>query len=86
MADLREPKARVGVIGGTDVFGLFLSMFDMFHLTRAPGVWLPGGRPVFPGVPARRPEEVLAQHGFAPGPVQLLDPEHNLTLVTWQRR
>ncbi len=85
LADLHEPKARIGVIGGTDVFGLFLSLFDVFHLTRAPGVWLPGGRPVFPEVPARRPEEVLAQHGFQPGPVQLLDPAHNLTLVTWQR-
>jgi dihydrofolate reductase len=85
LADLREPKARIGVIGGTDVFGLFLSMFDVFHLTRVPGVWLPGGRPVFPQVPARRPEEVLAQHGLQPGPAQLLDPAHNLTLVTWQR-
>jgi dihydrofolate reductase len=86
LADLREPKARIGVIGGTDVFGLFLSMFDIFHLTRAPDVRLHGGRPVFPEVPARRPEEVLAQRGFQPGPVQLLDPAHNLTLVSWQRR
>jgi dihydrofolate reductase len=86
LADLPEPKARIGVIGGTDVFGLFLGMFDMFHLTRVAGVWLPGGRPVFPEVPARRPEEVLAQHGLQPGPVQLLDSAHNLTLVSWQRR
>ena len=86
IAALHEPKARIGIIGGTDVFGLFLGMFNVFHLTRAPGVWLPGGRPVFPEVPARRPEEVLAQHGFQPGPVQVLDPAHNLTLVSWQRR
>ncbi len=85
LAELREPKVRIGVIGGTDVFGLFLGMFDVFHLTRAPGVWLPGGRPVFPEVPVRRPEQVLAQRGFQPGPVQLLDPAHNLTLVSWQR-
>jgi hypothetical protein len=86
LADLREPKARIGVIGGTDAFGLFLGMFDVFHLSRAPDVWLPGGRPVFPEVPTRRPEEVLAQHGFHPGPVQVLDPTHNLTLVSWKRR
>jgi len=85
MADLCEPKARIGVIGGTDVFGLFLGIFDVFHLTRAPGVWLPGGRPVFPEVPTQRPEEVLALHGFQPGPVQLLDQVHGLTLVSWQR-
>jgi dihydrofolate reductase len=85
LADLHEPKARIGVIGGTDVFGLFLGMFHLFHLTRAPGVWLPGGRPVFPQVPAQRPEEVLAHHGFQPGQVRLLDPTHQLTLVSWQR-
>lgn len=86
LADLVEPKSRIGVIGGTDAFGLFLDMFDVFHLTRAPGVWLPGGRAVFPEVPARRPEDVLAQHGFQPDPIQLLDPAHNLTLVSWRRR
>lgn len=85
LADLHGSKARIGVIGGTDVFGLFLGMFDVFHLTRAPGVWLPGGCPVFPEVPSRRPEEVLAKHGFQPGPVQLLDPVHNLTLTSWRR-
>jgi dihydrofolate reductase len=73
------------VIGGTDVFGLFLSRFDIFHLTRAPGVFLPGGRPVFPDVPRRTPEDVLAEHGLKPGPVQILDAEHNVLLVSWRR-
>jgi dihydrofolate reductase len=42
------PDGNVGVIGGTDVFGMFLDRYDVFYLTRAPGVRLPGGRPVFP--------------------------------------
>jgi dihydrofolate reductase len=85
LAVLNEPKGRIAVIGGTDVFGQFLDLFDLFHLTRAPGVWLPGGRPVFPGVPSRCPEEVLAEHGLRPGPVQVLDPACGLTLVSWHR-
>src|SRR4051794_27378617 len=51
LAALGAPGATVGVIGGTEVFDLFLGRFDIFHLTRAPNVRLPGGRPVFSDVP-----------------------------------
>ena len=85
VAALGEPVTRVAVIGGTDVFALFLDRFDTFHLTRAPGVWLPGGRPVFPEVPRRRPEEVLADAGLRPEPLQMLDAEHEVSLATWRR-
>jgi dihydrofolate reductase len=72
----------LAVIGGTDTFGLFLDIgYTAFHLTRAARARLPGGRPVFPEVPARTPEEVLADHGLAPGPPQVLDAD--VTLVTW---
>ena len=54
----------VGVIGGTNVFGMFLDRYDVFYLSRAPGVRVPDGRPVFPNVPARTPEEVLANYGL----------------------
>ena len=77
--------AKVGVIGGPDVFALFLDRFDVFYLTRALNVRLPGGRPVFPEVPGRAPEEVLASHGLDPDPPQVLDPAHGLTLVCWRR-
>jgi hypothetical protein len=84
-AALGVPSGRLGVIGATSVFGMFLNAYDVFHLTRAPKVLLPGGRPVFPGVPARTPEEVLASHGLTSGPQQVLDAEKGLTLVSWQR-
>src|SRR5665811_1520482 len=54
MTVLGAADGSVGVIGGTDVFGLFLDRYDVFHLSRAPDVQLPGGRPVFPEVPTRR--------------------------------
>jgi hypothetical protein len=74
------------VIGGTEGFGYFLELgYDAFHLSRAAQARLPGGRPVFPGVPLRTPEELLAAHGLKPGPTRVLDASQGLTIVTWTR-
>jgi dihydrofolate reductase len=83
MAVLGAADGSVAVIGGTEVFGLFLDRYDVFYLSRAPDVVLPGGRPVFPGVPARTPEEVMADHGLKAGPRQPLDTAVGLTFVCW---
>ena len=85
LAVLGIPDASLGVIGGTDVFGMFLDRYDFFYLTRAPGVRLPGGRPVFPGVPERAPEDVLASHGLEAGPPQPLDRKNGVAVVKWHR-
>ena len=82
---LGMPDAAVAVIGGPDAFALFLDRYQVFHLSRAPGVWIPGGRPVFPEVPERTPEEILAAHDLAADPPQMLDPERGLTVVSWRR-
>jgi dihydrofolate reductase len=79
------PNAIVGVIGGTEVFGMFLDRYDVFHLSRAPNVRLPGGRPVFPGVPPATPEAVMAAHGLKPGEREVLDAAKGVTLVSWRR-
>jgi dihydrofolate reductase len=84
-AALGIPDGSLAVIGGTEVFGMFLPDYDVFHLTRAPAVRLPSGRPVFPQVPVRTPEEVLADHGLEPGPPRLLDAHSGLLVVSWQR-
>lgn len=77
----------VAVTGGTEVFGLFLAIgYDAFHLSRVGSVRLPHGRPVFPGVPAQTPEDILAHYGYVPGPVRVLDDAAAATLVTWQPR
>jgi len=69
------------------VFGMFLADpgYDAFHLSRAGRARLPGGRPVFPQVPAQTPEEVLAAHGLKPGPKRMLDAAADVTLVSWTR-
>jgi len=85
LAALGAPDGSVGVIGGTSVFAVFLDRYSAFHLSRVANVRLPGGRPVFPEVPARSPEEVLASHGRDRGERQLLDPARGLTIVSWRR-
>jgi hypothetical protein len=85
LAALAIPVASVGIIGGPEVFGMFLDRYDVFYLSQAPGVRLPGGRPVFPEVPARTPEEVLSSHGMIAGPREMLDAGKDLALVTWRR-
>jgi len=86
VAVLGVSDGSIGVIGGTDVFGIFLDRYHVFYLSRAPAVRLPGGRPVFPEVPSRTPEEVLAGHGLAPGPRQVLDAARGITVVGWRPR
>ena len=80
-------EGTVAVTGGTSVFGLFLELgFDAFHLSRSSRVQLPGGRAVFPQVPTQTPEDVLQAHGLTPGPVQVLDAQAGVSLVTWTRQ
>jgi hypothetical protein len=86
LAALGIPDATVGVIGGPEAFALFLDRYDVFYLSHAPGVRLPGGCPVFPEVPTRTPEQVLADHGLVADQPQTLDSARDLTMVSWRRR
>jgi dihydrofolate reductase len=81
------PSGQLAVIGGPDVYGLFLEIgYDAFHLSHAPRVRLPGGRPVFPEIgPDRSPDDVLASHGLKPAERRVLDADADATLVTWRR-
>lgn len=84
---LRLPGGVAAVIGGTDVFGLFLDIgYDVFYLTRANRVRLPGGRPVFPRVPAMTPEDALRAHGLRPAATRALDAQNDVVLTTWRRQ
>jgi dihydrofolate reductase len=76
----------VAVIGGPDVFSLFLPLYDSFHLSRAANATIPGGLAVFPEVgPNTTPEDMLRQRGFKPGPRRDLDAAAGISLVTWSR-
>ena len=76
----------VAIIGGTEVFSMFLPLYDGFHLSRAANAKIPGGRPVFNEVgPTATPEDVLMRHGLKPGPRRDLDAAAGVSLVTWMR-
>jgi hypothetical protein len=85
LAALAVTAGVAAVIGGPDVFDLFLDQYDVFYLTRAPDVRIPNGIPVFPGVPAAMPEDVLSAHGLTPGERVVLDAERGLIMVPWRR-
>lgn len=84
LAKLGVDDGDIAIIGGTDIFGLFLPRYDVFHLTRVPNIALPGGRPVFPDVPSQSPESLLQAAGLTPGPARVLDEERGVAVVTWR--
>ena len=57
---------HIAAPGGQGVFDLFLGIgYDVFHLARARGVTLPGGRAIFSACETgTSAEAVLAQHGL----------------------
>ncbi|WIM09769.1 dihydrofolate reductase [Enhydrobacter sp.] len=74
----------LAVVGGTDVFQLFLTIgYDAFYLTRTEAS-VPGGRPVFPGVGSSATvEEVMARHGLARRSTRLLDAATGTVVEEW---
>lgn len=86
LARLGVGDGTIAVIGGREVFSLFLPLYDVFHLSRASNAGIPGGLPVFTEVgPNATPDGVLARHGLKPGPRCELDPTAGVSVVTWQR-
>jgi len=78
-------SGTAAVIGGPDVFGMFMDRYDTFWLSQAPRVRLPGGEPCFPGVPERSPQAILAAHGLKAGEAQTLDPAGGVSVTPWRR-
>jgi dihydrofolate reductase len=78
-------SGTVAIIGGPDVFDMFMDRYDTFWLSQASQVRLPDGEPVFSGVPRRTPQDILAQHGLTPGESKILDAESGVTVTPWHR-
>jgi hypothetical protein len=75
----------VAIIGGPDVFGMFMDRYDTFWLSEAPKVKIPNGEGCFPRVPEFTPQQILSSHGLKPGTPQLLDAAENVTVTPWRR-
>lgn len=77
----------IAVIGGSEVFSLFLPLYDAFHLSRAANARIPGGLAVFTEVgPNATPEDVLTRHGLRPIARRDLDAAAGVSVATWERQ
>lgn len=78
---------RIAVPGGRRVFDLFLGIgYDAFHLSRAVGVVIAGGIPLFSAcVGGWSAARVLGSGGLAPGGRRVLDPGVPVELTIWRR-
>lgn len=79
-------SGAIAIIGGPDVFDMFMDRYDTFWLSQAPRVKLPGGEPVFSGVPMQTPQEILSQHGLAPDESRILDAADDVSVTAWRRK
>jgi dihydrofolate reductase len=75
----------VAIIGGPEIFAMFFDRYDVFWLSLAPHVRLPGGEPCFPGVPERTPQQLLAAYGLHAAEVIVLDAAHEVSVTAWRR-
>ena len=78
-------RGRIAIIGGPDVFGMFMNRYDTFWLSQAPRVRIPGGQGCFPGVPAQSPQQILAAHGLKAGDADVLDATHDVSVTPWRK-
>ena len=83
---LGAPDGPIAIIGGTEIFSMFLPRYDAFFLSHAPHARIPGGRPVFNEVgPTATPEDVLTRHGLHRGARRELDPAAGVSVTAWER-
>ena len=78
-------SGTVAVIGGPEIFAMFMDRYDTFWLSLAPRVRIPGGEGCFPGVPERTPQHILGSHGLKAGKSQMLDPTEEVSVTPWRR-
>jgi hypothetical protein len=75
----------IAIIGGPNVFGMFMDRYDTFWLSQASRVRIPDGTGCFPGVPAQSPQQILAAHGMKAGNAQILDAANDVSVTPWRR-
>lgn len=78
-------EGTVAIIGGPSVFGMFMDRYDVFWLSQAHRLTIPGGTGGFPGVPARSAQQILAAHRLSAAETRVLDAERGVDVTAWRR-
>src|SRR5262249_13271259 len=87
LKDIGVRDGVVAIIGGPEVFSMFLPLYDAFYLSHAAHARIPGGLPAFTEIgPNVTPEDVLARHGLKPGPKRDLDAAAGVSVTRWERK
>lgn len=78
-------SGTAAIIGGPDVFGMFMDCYDIFWLSQAHDLVIPDGVGGFPGIPGKTPQHILSQHGLKAAEVRKLDPARHVDVTAWRR-
>jgi hypothetical protein len=73
------------IIGGPEVFEMFMDRYDVFWLSQAHHLTIPDGTSGFPGIPAKSAQDVLAAHGLKPAETRILDAAQAVDVTAWRR-
>ena len=77
-------RGIVAVLGGTSVYDMFLPRYDVFHLSCASHVKIPGGTPLFSQIAfGSTPQDVLRDSGLQPTSAVILDAANEVTVTSW---
>jgi dihydrofolate reductase len=79
-------QGKVAILGGPEIYHLFLPRYDVFHLSRAHGLTVTSGRPLFSKASTSSPEVALRANGLIDTEQRHLDEEGCVTLTTWYRQ
>jgi hypothetical protein len=78
-------SGAAAIIGGPNVFGMFMDRYDTFWLSQAHRLTIPGGTGGFPEIPSRSAQDILAAHGLKPAETRVLDAAKGVDVTAWRR-
>jgi len=78
-------SGTAAIIGGPDVFGMFMDRYDTFWLSQAHDLKIPNGIGGFPEIPPRSAQDILTAHGLKAAETRVLDSERHVDVTAWRR-
>jgi hypothetical protein len=78
-------SGTAAIIGGPEVFEMFMDRYDVFWLSQAHRLTIPDGTGGFPGIPVKSAQDILAAHGLKPSETHVLDAAHAVDVTAWRR-